>query len=109
MQTVAVFTQVDPPGRRSGVHWVAQLYDASFDPLYYPLAIAWITDWPAAGAADLGPSLDYILVPDHRRRRGHATALIAACRERFRGLWLTDPITESGEGLLDSLGPETEE
>jgi hypothetical protein len=102
----AVFYQIDPPGRLPGVCWIASLYDYGDQPPF-PLAVAWLTDLRGTDGSDpigLGVSLDFILVPDHLRRAGHATALIQACEERWGGsLWLTDAISPEGEGLLANI------
>ena len=49
------------------------------------------------------PCLEFILVADQERRRGIATALVAACRKRWPNIYLTDAISEAGEGFLSSL------
>lgn len=102
--TYALFRQIDGgPGWTAGLHWQAELHDPDdHDERPYPVAIAWITDYPRDSPVG-GPGLDYILVPDHLRRRGYATRLIAMCRIRFPGLWLTDGISHEGEALLRSL------
>lgn len=98
---VATFRPLDPPppGRMPGICWVAELCDPSGN-TPYPLAVAWLSDFRRVGP---GVILDFILVPDHLRRRGHATALIAACRERWPDLLLTDAVSPAGDGLLASL------
>lgn len=99
----AFFVQLDPPGRVPGLCWQASLHAEDDNPPY-PLAIAWLTDFRGGGVPGLGVSLDFILVPDHCRRMGYATALVAACRDRWgEALWLTDAISESGKGLLEAI------
>ena len=85
-----------PPDWSPGLHWQVEYHDDASD-CSRPLGIAWVT---AAEGLDY---LDYVLVCDDCRRRGIATALIAACRERWPGIRLTDSISEAGESLLASL------
>ena len=63
-------------------------------PTMFPVAVAWISCYPHHTI------LYFILVPDHLRRQGYATALIKACRERWPELYLTDAISESGFPIL---------
>jgi hypothetical protein len=98
------FRKIDIPGMKSGIHWQTCLYDPSagaMGELPYPVAIAWLTDFTDTPLACM--MMDFILVPDHFRRRGYATALIKACRTRWPNLELTEAISESGEELLRSL------
>ena len=98
MTEVAHFTQVDAPGRRPGVRWMAELVDPTGWHTS-PYAVAWLTDARPA----LGMSLDFILVPDDCRRRGYATKLVRACLERWPDLVPTGPISPEGEALAASL------
>jgi GNAT superfamily N-acetyltransferase len=101
----AVFHQVDPPGREPGVCWIASLYEHGDNPPY-PMAMAWLSDYRSCPV--LGVVLDFILVPDQFRRRGYATQLIAACRDRFGAdIQLTDAISPEGECLLASIPDDT--
>lgn len=109
-----IFRPIDgPPGWEPGNHAQAELHDlgdAAWGPPAHPVAIAWITLCnPVDGPRLLPPVLDFVLVPDHCRRRGYATALIRACERRWPGLLLTDPISEAGEGLAGSLDPTPRE
>jgi len=109
MALEAVFLQTDPPGLVAGIHWQASLWLTDFrdagavGPPPYPVAVAWLTDFRRVPGLDC-VLLDFILVPDHRRRSGYAAALVAACRDRWPGLDLTDPISPEGEALAASLG-----
>jgi GNAT superfamily N-acetyltransferase len=96
---VATFGQHDAPGRRPGIGWRAELHEPDSE-LPFPLAVAWLSDYRTAG---LGVVVDFILVPDHLRRRGYATRLIRECRDRWPDLALTDAISAEGKGLLRSL------
>lgn len=98
---IVVFTQIDAPGRRPGCHWQASLYLDDHGRLTYPAAIAWISDFSDAPTPLV--SLDFVLVADHFRRKGYATALIRECELRWPDIWLTDPISEAGEALLESI------
>ncbi len=86
-----------PPDWSPGLHWQAEYHDDHSD-CSRPLGLAWVT------AGEGLAYLDYVLVVDDCRRRGIATALIAACRERWPDIRLTDAISDAGEALLDSLG-----
>jgi len=91
-----------PPDWIPGLHWQVEYHDDACD-CSYPLGIAWVS---APLPSDYGnANVDYVQVADHERRKGIATALIAACRERWPGLWLTDAISEAGEGLLAKVDP----
>ena len=61
-----------------------------------PLGVAWVSDFGWI------THLDYVLVRDEFRRGGVATALVAACRERWpnlQGLGIGDAISEAGRGF----------
>lgn len=96
-------------GWADGVHWQAELYDHGLGGgidgwLSHPVAVAWFTDWSDYG---LGVMLDYILVLDEHRRKGYGKALVRAIDERFGGkLFLSDPISEAGAALSESICPE---
>jgi hypothetical protein len=98
---VYVFRQLDDPGREPGVAWRAELHTDDDSPPF-PLAAAYLSDFRAA-PVPLGMIVDYVWVPDHLRRRGHATRLIRACERRWPGLTLTGPISEAGEGLIAKM------
>ena len=100
-----LFRRLDDPVPREwepGLHWQVEYHDDQWD-VTYPLGVAWVT------ACDLCVYLDYVQVADHHRRRGIATALIAACGERWPNIILTDPISEAGAGLLAAVCPDTPE
>jgi GNAT superfamily N-acetyltransferase len=102
------FRQIDgPPRWMDGIHWQAELHDdeaGALGELPYPVAVAWLTDF--RGTAMDCVLMDFVLVPDHFRRRGYATKLIGACAERWPELRLTEAISEAGEGLLAKVADE---
>ena len=83
-----------------GVHWQIEFYPDDFE-VGAPLGLAWVSVYP------IFTFLDFVLVRDDERRRGIATALVAACRARWPGLQGLDPgdaVSEAGEAFLESLG-----
>src|SRR5262249_43634022 len=105
IKPVAVFTQIDTPNRRPGCWWVAELVDGSGHGTV-PLAVAYLTDFrdaPHMVEMGMGVVLDFVMVPDHYRRRGFGTRLVEECEARFPGLTLTDSVSEAGEGFLEAL------
>lgn len=86
-----------------GVHWQIEFYPDDFE-VGAPLGLAWVSVYPTF------PFLDFVLVRDAERRRGIATALVAACRARWPGLQGLDPddaVSEAGEAFLKSLEAAT--
>src|SRR4051794_8235846 len=83
------FRQVDGPYWKPGTIWQVELHaesrtgHPSFHPRF-PVALAWVSDDPYGPR----PALEFVLVPDHYRRRGLAKRIIAACRERWPDLRL---------------------
>lgn len=98
---VVTFARCDPPGRMVGICWRAELHEPESE-LPMPLAVAYLSDYRDA-TAFRAMLLDYVLVPDHLRRRGYASRLIAECRREWPGLILTDAISPEGEALLESV------
>lgn len=64
-----------------------------------PWGVCWVGEYPEP----VRPCLWYVLVPDPFRRQGIATALIAAARERWPNIFITEGVTPAGEGLVASL------
>lgn len=94
------------PGWMPGLHWQVELYADDNGTLSYPLALAWVTDsTPFTPQAPL-VGLDFIIVMDQFRRQGHAEKLIAACKERWPGIHLTNAISREGQALLDKVEPD---
>jgi GNAT superfamily N-acetyltransferase len=89
-----------PSNWKPGIHWLVEAH-SSADDLSYPVGLAWVSDFFRAPIPIV--SLDFILVPDHYRRLGVATALVRKCRERWPDIVLTEAISEGGEGLMRSL------
>jgi len=83
--------------------WAVEYYLDDGTP--WPLGTAYVltiddcVPWPAV--------MDYILVADHIRRQGIGTALLTACRTRWPGIYLTDPISDAGAALLRRFQTET--
>ena len=101
---IVVFRQLDPPGRIPGIAWIAELHSPDDCPPYQ-LATAWLTDF--TGLIPGCVMLDFILVPDHLRRKGYASQLIRACQDRWPNLEFTDEISTEGEALLSSVSVDT--
>lgn len=83
-----------------GVHWQIEFYPDDCE-VGAPLGLAWVSVYPTF------TFLDFVLVRDDERRRGIATALVAACRVRWpelQGLDPEDAVSEAGEAFLKSLG-----
>lgn len=100
---VPFFCQYDPPGREPRLCWVAELREET-GMATVPVAVAYLTDMRSSvPELGLGVCLDFIWVPDHARRFGHATRLIRACEARWPDLVLTEAISLAGQRLLDSL------
>ncbi len=92
----AQFTQISPyPKKRGCVRWLAELmeWEATI-----PLAIVYLSEWRNARPPYV--LVEYVLVPDPLRQRGHAMTLLLACEQRFGKLTMTDPIAPGGAALL---------
>src|SRR5436190_8996859 len=68
-------------GRNDVEHWQVDCYNQNRS---YPAGIAWALIFPAGSG--VRPVIEHVLVDDARRRRGVATALVIACRKRWRGI-----------------------
>ena len=82
-----------------GIHWQIEFDPDDFE-VGAPLGLAWVSVYPTF------TFLDFVLVRDSERRRGIASALVAACRGRWPGLQGLDPddaVSEAGEAFLKSL------
>jgi GNAT superfamily N-acetyltransferase len=64
----------------------------------YPAALAWVSETDMRG-----PTLEMVLVMDGYRRHGLGKAIVRACQEHWPGLAFTDPISEEGSALMNSL------
>jgi GNAT superfamily N-acetyltransferase len=69
-----------------------------------PWGVCWVGEYPAT----VGVVLWYVLVADPYRRRGIATALVAAARKRWPGIHVTEGVTPAGEALYDSIPDDPE-
>lgn len=67
-----------------GVHWQIEFYPDDFE-VGAPPGLAWVSVYPTF------TFLDFVLVRDDERRRGIATALVAACQARWPGLHGLEP------------------
>jgi hypothetical protein len=100
----ATFVEVEMPGMGPCPHWQALLFDrkaGALGDLPYPVAVAWLTDF--TGTTLDCVLLDFVIVPDHFRRRGYARTLIAECEARWPNLELTEAISEAGDALVDAI------
>jgi GNAT superfamily N-acetyltransferase len=66
-----------------------------------PWGICWVSHYP--DEPGIWTILWYVLVADPYRRLGIATALIAAARERWPSIQITEGVTEAGEAVYESL------
>ena len=89
-----------PPYWEPDLHWQVEFWPDDAD-VTRPYGVAWVS---AYDGTVIAPYLDYLIVCDDCRRQGVAKALIAACRERWPGIRLTDAISPEGEALLESVG-----
>jgi hypothetical protein len=104
----AIFRQVDGgPEWLDTLHWQVDLHDLDLGEPPYPVAVAWLSAYSTALDDDLarkmGTTMDYILVPDHLRRRGYARRLVMECERRWPDLVLTEAISPGGEAFLDAM------
>jgi GNAT superfamily N-acetyltransferase len=60
----------------------------------HPWGVCWVAEYLVPG-----PTMLYLLVVDAYRRLGVGTALVAAARARWPGLWVTDGVTPEGEAF----------
>lgn len=94
------------PDCKPGWWWVVEAYDDR----PFPVGQAWVMvvpqDLPARAKYVTTPQIYYVLVSDDSRRKGVATRLVLAIRERWPGGELTPPISKAGQALCDKLdGP----
>lgn len=72
---------------------------AHYDNFPFPTGLAWVT----VGATGNRAIVDYVLVDDERRHQGVASALIAACNERWPGLYLNIAVNPAGVALTNKF------
>lgn len=92
-----------PPRRSVGVPATLEAYESDVESAY-PLGTAYLSIFTAKPKPAFPAILDFILVPDHRRRQGAATALLLECRRRWPGIYITGAISDEGHQLLVSVG-----
>jgi hypothetical protein len=74
-------------------HWRVELFDfADGSRLSHPLGVAYVTEYPPP----VGPVLDYLIVYDHHRGRGHAGTLVRHCHARWPGIKHTGRLEPDG-------------
>jgi GNAT superfamily N-acetyltransferase len=87
------------PGCTPGWWWVAELYDDR----PFPHGQAWVMvvppDVPDRSKYSTTVEIFYVQVADASRRRGVATRLVRAIRERWPEAKLTPPISKAGQRL----------
>ena len=79
-----------------GAHWYVEYYCDDWAN-GYPSGMAFVT------AIKSFVFLDFIFVADHERRKGIATELLHACRQKWPGIDYGDGISKSGAALLKSV------
>lgn len=90
-----------------GIHWQVEAHVCGAE-FPFPAGLCWVSDPSPLRQADWSgtefpPTLDFILVADHFRRRGVGKALVRACHRRWPTLWLTDAVSTSGAAFLAAL------
>lgn len=85
---------VMPPAREPGEYWYVE-YHGDPGVSRFPWGIAFVSV-----TGDAPPRLDFILVADPCRGRGFATALLAACVERWHDIDLGQAKSGPGSRLL---------
>lgn len=95
-----------PPYFKPGIHWQVEFWDEV--ECSRPYGVAWVTifDPPPVdyrGDFVVNPVIDYILVCDDSRRKGVATALAQACRQRWPAIELTGAISPEGEAFIADI------
>lgn len=76
----------------------------------FPSGVAWVAAPPPDMTEpppgwDARPRIEFVLVADDARRRGIATRLIEACRERWPDARLSLPISPAGLALYKKVRP----
>jgi hypothetical protein len=78
-------------------YWQAAYYGN----LPFPTGVAWVT----VGTSGARAIVEQILVDDERRREGIASALVAACQQRWPGLYLNIGTNPGGQALIRKFQP----
>lgn len=90
----------DPYGGSGHRRWQVEGYEDG-EGTMFPVALAWVVEF--GGAAQLG----YIQVGDAWRRRGYATMLVHACRERWPDMTWTGPMDNRAASFIrNTLGAD---
>lgn len=100
------FRQVDYPNHPTGIYWQVEWFPEHhpYRTTDFPAGLAFVMAMPGQGA-----QLNFIFVADQWRRQGGASAMIAACRQRWPGLMFTHGMGPEGEGLLAKNGVRFDE
>ena len=101
MITFQQCTENIPKNWVPGVHWRVECYADTGD-LPFPVGTAWVSDYNPHQEL---VSLDFILVPDHMRRKGIARILMNAIKQRWPKIHVTDAISASGLSFLFAMEP----
>lgn len=91
------------PGRTPGWWWQVEYHDGRD----FPCGLAWVLvvppDVPGREKYTFTEMIWFVLVADDSRRRGVATRLVRACRERWPDAQLTPAISAAGKRLCDNF------
>jgi hypothetical protein len=99
-----------PPGCTPRLNWQVEYY--GHHNRGFPIGLAWVVAPPPGEPWPKGfhpvPWVKFVLVVDDERRRGIATKLVQAIRQRWPGAMLTDGISAAGEALVQKLDSRPE-
>jgi len=88
------FRQVDEPRIGRGIFWQVEYY--AEEGSVFPVGTAYVESPPSGP-----PRMNFMLVADQWRGRGIASAMMAACVEKWPDLEFTTPISRGGAKAID--------
>lgn len=95
-----------PPDCAPDWNWQVEVHEGRG----FPVGFAWVVAPPPGTTEpppgwEARPTIKFVLVADDARRRGIATRLVEACRQRWPGAELSLPISPAGEALYRKVSP----